>query len=128
MTFQGWNESAQNILQWITASETNNAYFIVQHTADPALGFEDLGKVTGAGTTTTAQTYNYSHLTPVVGVNYYRLKQVDFDGSSETFEIRAVECDIDVVFTLGIGGSQSELYRIVELSVGEYRYAVIITI
>ncbi|MFZ2906632.1 MAG: T9SS type A sorting domain-containing protein [Cyclobacteriaceae bacterium] len=67
-------------LQWTTATELNNDYFTLEHSA-PGLEFNQLFDVAGAGTTTRTTHYEEIHETPVAGINYYRLKQTDFDGS-----------------------------------------------
>ncbi|MEZ5030345.1 MAG: choice-of-anchor D domain-containing protein [Saprospiraceae bacterium] len=77
-------------LTWATASEINNDYFLVQHSTDGAR-FDDLGMVPGAGTTSQPQAYQWVHDRPAAGVNYYRLKQVDFDGQYEYSPIRVVD-------------------------------------
>ncbi len=79
-------------LNWATASEINNDYFLVQHSTD-GIRFDDLGTVIGAGTTTQSQTYQWMHEQPSPGENYYRLKQVDYNGQFEYSPIRAVMMD-----------------------------------
>ncbi len=69
-------------LSWTTASEENNSHFDIQHSTD-GRNFTTLGKVTGLGTTSQTQHYNYVHHHPANGKNYYRLRQVDFDGAFE---------------------------------------------
>ena len=81
-------------LTWATASEINNDYFLVQHSSD-GIRFDDLGTVVGAGTTTQSHSYDWMHDHPSAGVNYYRLKQVDFDGQFEYSPIRVVMMDGD---------------------------------
>jgi len=72
-------------LSWATATETNNAGFHVER----ALGegaFQTLGFVEGHGTTLDAQRYQFTDDTEVLGggtVSRYRLRQVDYDGTSE---------------------------------------------
>ena len=51
--------------------------------------FEALGKVKGTGTTLEPQAYSFVDAAPKAGVNYYRLKQVDFDGGFEYSNIVA---------------------------------------
>ena len=76
-------------LSWETASETNNKQFKVQRrTGEQA--FETIGEVEGAGTTYEPQSYQFYDGNPSEGTNYYRLKQVDFDGSHEFSAIKAV--------------------------------------
>jgi len=66
-------------LNWQTASELNNRYFQVEHSTD-ARAFTPIGIVEGNGTTNELQSYSYIHNLPKFGHNYYRLKQVDYDG------------------------------------------------
>lgn len=67
-------------VEWITASETNNAHFIVERSANGADNFTGIGKVAGNGTTTVAHQYWFNDEAPLAGNNYYRIKQVDIDG------------------------------------------------
>jgi hypothetical protein len=69
-------------LAWRTATEQNNAYFEVERSLD-GLQFEVLGKVAGAGNSTSIQQYQFVDGAPVAGDNFYRLRQVDFDGGEE---------------------------------------------
>ncbi len=70
-------------LDWITETERNNDYFVVEHSVD-GVNFLDIKTITGTGTTNERNTYAYMHTNPVEGNNYYRLRIVDFD-SKETF-------------------------------------------
>ena len=76
-------------LNWTTASETNNEYFMVQKSRD-GVSFEDLEKVDGQGTTTQLSVYELMDNNPFHGDNYYRLKQVDYDGKFSYSEIELV--------------------------------------
>lgn len=78
--FKAVNEDCSVELQWTTASELNNQYFEVTYSED-GKNFKPLGRVEGAGTTLNVQSYHFIHHFPAIGVNYYRLKQVDFDGN-----------------------------------------------
>lgn len=83
--------AAENVLlNWTTASEKNNDYFEVERSVD-GRSFDYLEKVKGAGTTTLARHYQTSDKNPINGINYYRLKQVDFDGTTTYSEIVSVE-------------------------------------
>lgn len=77
-------------LSWQTSTELNNAKFIIETTAQGET-FQPLGEVAGAGTTTEPQSYTFTHHTPSAGINYYRLKQVDFDGTFEYSKVIAIE-------------------------------------
>ena len=76
-------------LNWQTSSELNNAKFIIETSNEGEL-FSGIGEVQGAGTTLEKQSYQFTHHTPSAGINYYRLKQVDFDGTFEYSKIVAI--------------------------------------
>ncbi|GGN07360.1 hypothetical protein GCM10010967_48670 [Dyadobacter beijingensis] len=85
-------------LQWQTTAETNNAGFYIQRSSN-GLQWEELGFVKGSGTTAVVQKYAYQDTEPKTGLNYYRLRQVDFDGTTELSGVRAVrvrEPELDV--------------------------------
>lgn len=69
-------------LDWRTATEINNDGFEVQRSEDGE-NFETIAWVEGNGNTTNVQTYQYEDYEAKVGMNYYRLKQIDFDGEFE---------------------------------------------
>ncbi len=79
VSFEGKKENNRNILQWETATEFNNDKFIIERSRD-GIHFEALGDVLGSGTSTFSSSYEYIDNSPINGINYYRLKQVDFDG------------------------------------------------
>lgn len=88
--FNAHAERQTSVLDWMTATEQNNEGFYVERSVD-GKNWESLGFVTGAGTTDEAQFYNYIDKTPLAGSNYYRLKQVDFNGDFEYSDVRVVE-------------------------------------
>jgi hypothetical protein len=69
-------------LEWITATETNNYGFEIQRRSENS-EYQTIGFVSGNGTSTNRVTYSY--VDPDLSKNryYYRLKQIDFDGSFE---------------------------------------------
>ncbi|QCR21416.1 T9SS type A sorting domain-containing protein [Pontibacter sp. SGAir0037] len=73
-------KSSKPLLQWSTASEINNSHFVIERSSD-GYKFSAIGTVKGRGTSLTPSDYNYVDHTPLSGLAYYRLKQVDFDGS-----------------------------------------------
>jgi len=68
------------ILNWRTATETNNNGFQVQRKT--AGECQTIGFINGSGTTTSPQEYSYTDTKLAAGTYTYRLNQVDFDGSS----------------------------------------------
>ncbi|MFO0332587.1 MAG: hypothetical protein ACK514_14685, partial [Bacteroidota bacterium] len=81
-------------LNWVTSSELNNDYFEVQRSLDGE-SFEKIAIVKGKGTTTLENNYQLNDKRPTRGVNYYRLKQVDFDGKYTYSYVVSVEVDFD---------------------------------
>jgi len=79
--FRGKYENDEALLSWQTSSEKNNDYFLLEHSTN-GRDFKTLDKIPGKGTTSEVSNYQYRHWQPAKGINYYRLKQVDFD---ETF-------------------------------------------
>ncbi|MCF8244246.1 MAG: BspA family leucine-rich repeat surface protein, partial [Saprospiraceae bacterium] len=77
------------LLTWRTASELNNEGFDIERSSD-GRNWETLSFVPGHGTTQAEQSYAYTDEQPLPGVNYYRLRQVDFDGKMEYSDIRSV--------------------------------------
>jgi len=67
-------------LDWITATETNNQGFEVQR-RNENIEYQQIGYVPGYGTTTQVQKYSYVDSKVVSGNYFYRLKQIDFDGT-----------------------------------------------
>ena len=84
-------ENAQ--LQWKTELELENAYFEIERAvgADAANHFETIGRREGHGTTNEAQYYYFIDNEPAIfATNYYRLKQVDFNGNFSYSEIKVL--------------------------------------
>ncbi|MDI1354836.1 MAG: T9SS type A sorting domain-containing protein [bacterium] len=77
-------------LDWITETETNNDFFTVERSKD-CINFEVLAVLEGAGTSNSRNYYSASDTKPFFGIDYYRLKQTDYDGSSKYHKIVAVK-------------------------------------
>lgn len=77
-------------LDWQTASENNNKGFYIERSND-ARRWTEIGFVTGKGTTTEAHNYSLLDKVPLLGLNYYRLRQIDFDGQEEISKIVNVD-------------------------------------
>lgn len=84
--FDGHVTGKEVVLNWTTASELNNDHFEIERAAD-GVNFETIGILAGNGTTTEKMRYQFADLNPSLGTNYYRLKQVDFDGQFAYSEI-----------------------------------------
>ncbi|MEM6830874.1 MAG: T9SS type A sorting domain-containing protein [Bacteroidota bacterium] len=89
--FTASNESSGVTLRWQTASELNNDFFEVQHSlTGTGESFQTIGQVDGNGTTNEVHDYTYTAKPSVNGYHFYRLKQVDYDGTFEYSDIVVV--------------------------------------
>jgi len=73
------------LLSWQTASEINNEKFIVEKSFD-ANNWFSIAELKGAGNSTNVLNYSFVDDALILGTQYYRLTQVDFDGAKETFQ------------------------------------------
>ena len=83
------------LLKWTTETETNNNYFLVEKSLD-GINWSHVSKVQGAGNSLYRINYSTIDNSPIIGVNYYKLTQVDYNGQRESFNIIAVELTIDM--------------------------------
>ncbi len=81
-------------INWKTVSEINNDYFLVERSVDKS-EIEVIGRVQGAGTTTEPRHYFFTHSRPAIGISFYRIVQVDYDGMSEAFEWHAIKWTLE---------------------------------
>ena len=77
------------MIEWITHSEQNNDYFTIYKSYD---GYEwnELHKIQGAGNSNTEIAYSSQDTNPRPGVQYYKLRQTDYDGHWEEFDVVSV--------------------------------------
>ncbi|MFN6946981.1 MAG: T9SS type A sorting domain-containing protein [Cytophagaceae bacterium] len=78
--FQGEHKGGANNLSWATASEKNSDYYNVQRSYD-GQSWQSIGIVKAAGNSSSILKYAFSDASYKEDVIYYRLEQVDFDGS-----------------------------------------------
>ena len=79
------------LLEWATASEFNASHFEIEHSPD-GLNFSKIGEVPATGGAVLTE-YSFIDPQPANGINYYRLRQVDFDGQFSYSEVVAIEVD-----------------------------------
>lgn len=77
-------------LNWTTITEINNDYFIIERSKN-GKSWEQLHKVKGAGNSSQLINYKKTDSSPLEGLSYYRLKQVDFDGKYSFSSIKAID-------------------------------------
>jgi hypothetical protein len=93
-------------LEWETVSEINNERFEIQRSSD-GKNFDIIGVVDGHGTTNESLKYKFDDRFPLFGFNYYRFRQVDYDGKWEYSNMAVVkltdELDVPVYIYNVIG-------------------------
>ena len=90
-------------LNWITATETNNMGFEIERASSmttPIQGWSQIGFVEGHGTTTEIQFYNFTDKNVIPGKQFYKLKQIDFDGSYEYSPVLEINILVPLTFSL----------------------------
>lgn len=78
LRFYGNLENGAIQLNWETAAEINNEYFVIEHSQDGNT-FEEIGRLDGAGDSYETLHYTFLHQNPSKGMNYYRLQQLNYD-------------------------------------------------
>jgi fibronectin-binding autotransporter adhesin len=110
------NENKAVDITWVTATEINNDYFEVEHSLD-AIRFNKIETVQGAGNSTETLYYGTVDYRPNVGVNYYRLKQVDFDGTYAYSDVVLVNLE-DRINSIRVYPNPTKDMLTVESSIG----------
>ena len=87
-------------LEWVTATETNNFGFEIQRKNLENESWNVIGTVKGKGTTTTPHKYCFTDNSVDIGTYYYRLKQIDFDGSFDFSDEIKIEVKPPKTFSL----------------------------
>lgn len=106
-SFTAQKEGLSVQLRWNTVSEQNNSHFDVQRSTD-GVAFLNIGKVNGAGNSSKNLDYYFTDKNPAMGVNYYRLNQVDFDGNNLLFN--------SVLVNTGFSNTTMQIYAITNSS------------
>lgn len=89
ISFEGKNNNGVNELFWETASEINNSHFDLEYSTN-GYEFQTIATITGQGNSNEIHQYQHEHRSNS-DLNYYRLKQVDYDGTTTLSEIISIE-------------------------------------
>ncbi|WP_158607175.1 T9SS type A sorting domain-containing protein [Pontibacter oryzae] len=92
VSFKGAAVNGAAKLTWATAQEKNNERFVVERSQD-GKAFAAIGEVKGNGTSAARTDYSFTDTNPAAGANYYRLRQIDFDGTEDFSKV--VELNIN---------------------------------
>ena len=102
VSFSGEKKDNRNILNWTTASEINNAYFTIEKSYN-GIDFEWVGTQEGSSPSTQIRNYSLTDYNILETLNYYRLKQTDFDGKFEYSKTISLDNRVDNSFKEIIG-------------------------
>jgi subtilisin-like proprotein convertase family protein len=91
-SFDGKLVEDKSELQWQTTTEENTANFIIQYSLDGS-SFNSIGSKPAAGSSSSLRTYQFTHPTPRVGNNYYRIKTVEKSGSFSYSNVVQIKMD-----------------------------------
>ncbi len=89
LSFDAQKEKDQVKLQWATATELDNDFFVLEHSTD-GTRFNEIEQVAGAGDSGEVLNYEFMHTHPSPGLNYYRLQQVDYDRTATNSKVVSV--------------------------------------
>jgi len=80
--FTGEKVGQTSLLEWQTTLEINADHFAIEHSQN-GIDFTEVGQVAAVGESGELQEYEFTHVEPALGKNYYRLKMIDQDGQFE---------------------------------------------
>ncbi len=90
LSFDAYLLGKHVVLDWITLSELNNDRFEIEHSVDSKKWIK-IGEVKGIKKSFEKVQYSFVHQQPSIGTNYYRLKQIDIDGTVNYTSIQSVD-------------------------------------
>jgi len=90
--FTATAEGCKVVLNWSTAVEKNNSHFVIERSSNSS-DFTAIGRTNGAGTSFELNKYTYEDKAPLAHHNFYRIRQVDFDGSTTTSTVANAKVD-----------------------------------
>jgi len=97
--FTANKESQTTILKWSTSLETNADRFEIEHSSDTK-SWKNIGEINAVGESRETNDYQYTHTEIADGLNYYRLKMVDNDGTFAYSTIKSVTFSLPDAITI----------------------------
>lgn len=109
ISFTSETKEKSVFLNWETAQEIDNYGFEIEHSSDQR-NWEVLSFFPGSEHPEQGTKYSFTHQTPKPGLNYYRLRQVDLDGSVSYSEIRIVKIEQEETVDIFPNPSSGEIH------------------
>ena len=81
------------LIEWTTEQEVNNELFIIER-SNGEKPFSEIGKIEGSGNNSRTSKYSFIDSSPLNGINYYRIKQYDYDGNYSLTKVISVKHEI----------------------------------
>lgn len=92
LSFKGTKDESSVLLNWETTLEINNEGYQIQRSSDGKQWFE-IGYVNGTNLADVVSQYSFTDYEPFTGQNYYRLRQIDFDGTASRSKVVSVSVE-----------------------------------
>ena len=90
VSFDAFRQESRAVLTWATTEETNSDHFEIERSANSKV-WHRIGVLASSGESTVRKKYHFEDPAPVQGLNYYRLKMVDKDGTYAYSRIQDVD-------------------------------------
>jgi len=96
INFTGHCDNKNIILEWKSATETNNDFYTIERSTD-CLDWKWIQKINSTGNSNLETNYSYSDIDPNFSKNFYRLYQTDFNGMTQYYPIITTEnCNLEI--------------------------------
>lgn len=89
LQFTASKENGGVLLKWSTNTETNTDRFEVEYSSD-GINFNRVAQIQASGNSNTPKFYEWVHVNPAIGTNYYRIREIDFDERFTLSPVRQV--------------------------------------
>lgn len=103
----------ETLVSWATSQEINTSKFEIEHSLD-GINFVKIGNQNAAGNSNSTSYYNFTHLKPAAGFNYYRIKQIDINGAYKYSVIVKVLNKNDIKETIIAPNPVADILNVVE--------------
>jgi hypothetical protein len=118
INFDGKCDGSMITLKWATASESNNKVFFLEESED-AIAWTTVKTIQGAGNSTTQKNYEERISSAFGGSSYFRLTQVDFNGSMQSFDPLFINCEESLSNEVSISPNPARDYTNVSITTTE---------